>query len=123
MNAYVQAWQRSFDYGSRSRRREYWLFLLVHLAILLLLFYFFGDFSNPDEPSGGVIATGYSLAGIFPSLALTIRRFHDQGRSGWWVLIGLLPVLGGLILLIFMLIDSKPEDNQWGPSPKKAALS
>lgn len=60
------------------------------------------------------------LATIVPSLAVTIRRLHDTGKSGWWVLLGLIPFVG-LVLLVFLALDGEPGDNQYGPSPKAAA--
>jgi uncharacterized membrane protein YhaH (DUF805 family) len=58
---------------------------------------------------------------FIPGLAVTVRRLHDTGRSGWWVLVGLIPVIGFIILLVFMVLDSQPASNQWGPNPKEAA--
>lgn len=65
------------------------------------------------------VLTGlYSLAVLLPTLAVSVRRLHDTGRSGWWLLIGLIPLIGGIILLVFSCMDSDPNENQYGPNPK-----
>ncbi|CAN5768070.1 hypothetical protein BH23ACT10_BH23ACT10_15590 [soil metagenome] len=67
----------------------------------------------------GLLGSLYSLAVLIPSLAVGVRRLHDTGRSGWWLLIGLLPVIGWIVLLLFMVQDSETGTNQYGPSPKE----
>ena len=59
----------------------------------------------------------YSLATIIPSLAVAIRRLHDVGQSGWFALISLVPLVGGIILLVFLAKESQPQTNKWGPVP------
>ncbi|MNZ89121.1 Inner membrane protein YhaI [compost metagenome] len=72
-----------------------------------------------DYIIGATILAGlYSLAILLPSLALVVRRLHDTGRSGWWVLIGFIPLIGFIVLLVFMCTDSDPDTNQYGPNPK-----
>lgn len=63
----------------------------------------------------------YSLATIIPSLAVCIRRLHDTGKSGWSLLFVLIPFIGSIILLIFLITDSQPGENKWGPNPKELA--
>lgn len=70
------------------------------------------------EAGLGVLSGIYTLAVLIPSLAVTVRRLHDIGRSGWWLLIAFIPLIGALILLIFTVLDSKPGSNQYGPDPK-----
>ncbi|MDP3125664.1 MAG: DUF805 domain-containing protein, partial [Thiobacillus sp.] len=69
----------------------------------------------------GLLSGLYSLAILIPSLAVTVRRLHDTGRTGWWLLIGLIPLIGAIVLLVFMLLDSQPGDNEYGASPKGVA--
>jgi uncharacterized membrane protein YhaH (DUF805 family) len=57
---------------------------------------------------------------LIPSLAVAVRRLHDTGRSGWWLLIGLIPVIGAIVLLVFLVMDSQPGDNEYGPPSKEA---
>ncbi|MEF2278572.1 DUF805 domain-containing protein [Deinococcus sp. YIM 134068] len=65
-----------------------------------------------------VLTVVYGLAVLLPSLAVGVRRLHDTGRPGWWLLIGLVPFVGGIVLLIFYVLDSQPGSNTWGPNPK-----
>lgn len=102
------------DFSGRARRSEYWYFTLAYILAIMVA-------SIPE----GILGTGTSIlgglvmvAGILPSLAACVRRLHDTGRSGWFYLVGLIPFVGGLILLIFTIQDSQPVGNQWGPSPK-----
>lgn len=118
MGSYIQFWQRGLDFSGRSRRRDYWLALLIHIVILMVLTYIGGDVDNEGNVSPGFLGGIYMLASLVPGIAIGVRRFHDTGRSGWWVLINFVPFIGGLIFLIFMLIDSQPGENQYGPYPK-----
>ncbi len=67
----------------------------------------------------GVLSPLYSLALLIPSIAVAIRRLHDVGKSGWWLLLGFVPLVG-LVLLYFMVQDSQPGGNEYGPNPKVA---
>jgi uncharacterized membrane protein YhaH (DUF805 family) len=58
------------------------------------------------------------VAVLIPGIAVSVRRLHDTGKSGWWLLIGLVPLLGGIVLLVFMVLDSQPGQNQYGPHPR-----
>ena len=62
----------------------------------------------------------YGLAVLIPGLAVAVRRLHDTGRSGWWLLIGLVPLIGAIVLIVFMATDGEPGDNAYGPNPKFA---
>ena len=66
----------------------------------------------------GLLTTLYSLAILIPSIAVGVRRLHDTGRSGWWLLIGLIPVLGSIVLIVFFVLDSEPGENAYGANPK-----
>jgi uncharacterized membrane protein YhaH (DUF805 family) len=111
------------DFSTRSRRTEFWMFFLFNIIISIVLSIISGVVASID-PTGilALIASGamllVSLALLIPGLAVTVRRLHDTGRSGWWILIGLLPVIGFIVLLVFMVLDSEPGENKWGPNPK-----
>jgi uncharacterized membrane protein YhaH (DUF805 family)/cold shock CspA family protein len=114
------------NFHGRARRKEYWGFVLF-LIISFIVVIGVGVFADISRgfPNGGedfpIFSVG--LAGIFwlatfiPQLALTVRRQHDIGLSGWFYLLVLIPYIGGLIIFIFTLIPSQPHDNQWGPVP------
>ena len=108
------------NFEGRARRKEYWMFVLVNILIIILLSILvnilgltFGD--------SGIISTLYSLAVLIPTLAVGVRRLHDVGKSGWWLFIALIPVLGGLYLLYLYVTDGTAGDNLYGPNPKGVA--
>ena len=110
------------NFSGRATRREYWMFQLASLLFLLSI-YILGIFLIfLIDPSMSIIMMGlsllYSLALIIPGLGLYVRRLHDTGRSGWMILLGLIPFIGGWILLIFSLLDSQRGTNAYGPSLK-----
>jgi uncharacterized membrane protein YhaH (DUF805 family) len=115
MNWYLMALKKYVDFSGRSRRKEYWMFFLFNIIIAVVLGIIEGILGI-----AGVISGLYCLAILLPGIAVTIRRLHDTDRSGWWILVGLVPIIGGLVLLFFMIQDGKPGENQYGPNPKGA---
>ena len=119
MNWYLGVLRQYAVFKGRARRKEYWFFILFNLiASLVLTLVDFMTGSLDPELGMGLLSGLYSLAILIPSLAVTVRRLHDTDHTGWWLLIGLIPLLGAIVLLIFMLQDSKPGDNQYGANPK-----
>lgn len=119
MNWYLSALRKYFVFQGRARRKEYWFFWLfntIFLAILSVLDNSTGTF-NPDS-GYGLLSGIYSLVVFIPSLAVSVRRLHDTSRSGWWLLISLIPLIGFIVLLIFMLQNSTLGQNQYGANPK-----
>ena len=122
MNWYLNVLKQYAVFKGRARRKEYWFFILFNLIASVVLTAI--DFMTGllDAELGiGLLSGLYSLAVLVPSLAVTVRRLHDTDRSGWWLLIGLVPLLGAIVLLVFMLLDGTPGDNQHGANPKGAA--
>jgi uncharacterized membrane protein YhaH (DUF805 family) len=126
MQWYLGVLQKYADFTGRARRKEYWMFLLIHIIIIVVLATLAGIGSaaggrNGPNPLGGLFGAIYGLyvlALLIPSLAVLVRRLHDTGRSGWWWLISFVPFVGGIILLIFTVEDGQRGDNQYGPNPK-----
>ena len=118
MDWYLQAWKKFAVFGGRARRREYWFFTLFNMIIALVLGLIDGFLGFTTEFGIGILGGLFSLAIIIPGLAVAIRRLHDTNRSGWWLLIALVPFIGFIILLVFYLTDSDPGDNRYGPNPK-----
>ena len=134
MNDYLNVIRNNYaNFTGRARRREYWMFQLANAVVLLVLAalmavgglnLFTGmDPSNPPaiSPLGWLFFTAYmiyNLAVFVPSLAVTVRRLHDAGYSGWMYLIVFIPLIGGITLLVFTIMESKPESNKWGANPK-----
>lgn len=106
--------KNTFNYQGRARRKEYWYYILIASIIILIGFTLDGILDTPDTLSG---LAGFIL--FFPSLAVTIRRLHDIGKSGWWYLISAIPLIGSLILLFWNCQETSPETNQWGAPAKK----
>jgi len=124
MNWYLDVLRKYAVFSGRARRKEYWYFtlfnVLIHIGLSILDSA--AGFSSA-EYSMGVLGGIYALAVLIPSLAVSVRRLHDTGRSGWWLLIGLIPVIGFIVLLVFMVTDSNPGQNLYGPSPKEGEPS
>lgn len=106
-------------FAGRARRSEFWYFYLFTIIVSIIASVLQRAVSNS---SSGVITGIVGLALILPSLAVGVRRLHDTGRSGWWILIGLIPVIGTIVLIVFYVQDSH-SDNQYGPSPKGAGAA
>jgi len=115
MEWYLQVLKKYAVFSGRAHRTEYWMFVLINLIISFVLYLVEAFAGGP-----GVLGGLYSLAVLIPSLAVAARRLHDTNRSGWWLLIGLIPVIGAIVLLVFMVQDSQPGENQYGPNPKAA---
>ena len=114
MNYYIECWKKYVEFSGRARRKEYWMFILFNLIASFVA-------GVIDGVLGTVmIGSLYSLAALLPGLAVCARRLHDTDRSGWWILIGLIPILGWIVLLVFMCMDSTPGENRFGANPKGA---
>ncbi|NCC50920.1 MAG: DUF805 domain-containing protein [Spartobacteria bacterium] len=113
MSWYIEVLKKYAVFTGRARRTEYWMFVLFNIIIAGILGFVEGLAGGP-----GILVNVYSLAVLIPSLAVGVRRLHDTGRSGWWLLIGLVPLVGAIVLLIFMVQDSSPDANPYGPNPK-----
>jgi uncharacterized membrane protein YhaH (DUF805 family) len=112
--------QQYVGFSGRARRSEYWWFFLFNVLVSIvasILDSVLGTMS--DDTNVGLIGSIAGLALLLPSIAVGIRRLHDTSRSGWWILIGLVPIVGWIVLLVFYVQDSH-GDNQHGPSPKAA---
>jgi uncharacterized membrane protein YhaH (DUF805 family) len=119
VNWYIAVLKKYADFSGRASRTEFWMFTLVNLVIELVLTFIDYHTGMLNLTTGlGLLSGIYALAVLLPSVAVTVRRLHDTSRSGWWILISLIPIIGGLVLLVFLVLDSKPETNAWGPSPK-----
>ena len=117
--------KRYADFSGRSRRTEYWMFQLGQMVLFIGYFMLIAVFGAIAGNSGGEALVGVMIIPFFllilalfiPNLAVAVRRLHDQDKSGWWLLIQFVP-FGGIILLVFMLIEGTPGPNEYGPDPK-----
>lgn len=115
MNWYLEVLKKYAVFEGRARRKEYWMFFLFNFIIVFALGIIEELIGGP-----GLISTLYLLAVLIPSIAVGVRRLHDIGRSGWWLLIGVIPLIGGIVLLVFFVKDSSAGPNQYGANPKGA---
>jgi len=119
MEWYIMVWKRFAEFSGRSRRKEYWMFTLINMVICLVLYI---PGLALRESGIGPIFLGlyfiYCLAVPIPGLAVSVRRLHDTGKSGWFLLLALIPIVGPIIVLVFVCMDSDAAANQYGPNPK-----
>lgn len=131
MKWYIKVLKDYSNFRTRARRSEYWFFVLFNLifAIAAMLvdnllgttYKFPSEFGEAGLPYGWVY-TLYALVLFIPGLAVAVRRLHDVGKSGWFLLIGLIPLIGFIWLLVLFLTEGKPGENKWGPNPKEIPL-
>lgn len=131
-------------FEGRATRSEYWWYTLFCIIVAMVCLFFglvlgtlFGGAAVLQDADraldmgvaglgigfliGYVILLIFGLATLIPSIAVSVRRLHDSGHSGWWYLICFVPYVGSLVLLIFMLLEGQPGDNKYGPAPDSPA--
>ena len=120
MNWYLAVLKNYAGFSGRARRKEYWMFVLFNLLFIIaaMIIDNVAGLTFGDLPYG-LFYILYALAVFIPSLAVSIRRLHDIGKSGWMVLISFIPIVGAIWLLVLMVTDSDPGENQYGPNPKE----
>ena len=113
MENFIDAFRSFANFSGRARRTQYWMFTLFVVMFSIAI--------GIVEAFIGTTFIGalFVLAILVPSISLAARRLHDTGRSGWWQLIALIPLIGSIVLIVFLVQDSK-EDNEYGPNPKAA---
>ena len=116
--------KRYADFSGRSRRKEYWMFVLFQMLLLVPLV-LIAMALDGDASGGGFFLIAvlglYFLVFLIPGLAVQVRRFHDQDKSGWFILLGFIPYVGGIILFVFMCLEGTRGPNQYGSDPKDPA--
>lgn len=122
MNWYLEVLQKYAVFSGRARRKEYWFFVLFNTLIsmgLVAVELVAGIADKMLSVGVSLLLVLYALAVLLPSLAVSVRRLHDTGRSGWWYLLSLIPLIGQIILIVFLATDSTAGANQYGPNPKE----
>jgi uncharacterized membrane protein YhaH (DUF805 family) len=114
--------QRYADFTGRSRRMEYWMFFVGYLGAAVVTTIVDGILGMGGLVLGvyGPLTTLLLLGAFIPSIACGVRRLHDQDKSGWFMLMGLIPLVN-FVLLVFMFLEGTKGDNQYGPDPKAGA--
>lgn len=130
MHWYLRVLKNYVTFFGRARRKEFWIFVLINAIISIVLSvidHLIGTAPSPIHPhstgfsytySGGLLSGLYGLAVLLPSLAVQFRRLHDTDRRGWWILIALIPVIGGIILLVFNVLPGHAGMNRFGADPR-----
>ena len=115
MNWYLDALKNYANFEGRARRKAYWMFILFWLIAA-------GITGILDSVLGtnGILFTLYVLGTLVPLIALSVRRLHDIGKSGWWYFIQFVPLIGSIWFIILLVTDSQPGSNPYGPNPKEA---
>jgi uncharacterized membrane protein YhaH (DUF805 family) len=113
MGWYISVLKQYAVFEGRARRKEYWMFSLFNFVIVIAI-----GIIESVIGTDGVIYSLYLLLILIPSIAVTIRRLHDTGRSGWWLLVAFIPLVGSITLLVFLVLDSETENNHYGANPK-----
>jgi len=113
VNHFIEAFKKFAQFSGRATREQFWMYILFYIILSIVL-------SVIDAVLGTlVLALIFSLVMLIPSISIATRRLHDTGRTGWWQLIGFIPLIGLIVLIVFYVQDSK-EDNNYGPNPKQA---
>jgi len=119
MNWFIDVVKNKYAvFTGRARRKEYWMFVLFYFLIAIAL-----GIVDKFIGFGGILGGVFALAMLLPGLGVSIRRLHDTGRTGWWLLIALIPLIGTIILIVLMCLDSQPGQNEYGPNPKESAAA
>ena len=120
MDMMIAPLKKYADFQGRARRAEYWMFvvfqILVYIAVLIV-----GTIMSGGDPEGGIATALMALVTLgllVPSISVTVRRLHDTNRTGWWIFISLVPLIGGIWLLVLTVLDGTPATNRFGPDPK-----
>jgi uncharacterized membrane protein YhaH (DUF805 family) len=124
MNWYIEVLKKYAVFSGRARRKEYWFFALFNVIIIFVLTVIDMSAGLYDVVADiGLLSGLYSLAVLLPSIAVTVRRLHDIDRTGWWLLIVFIPVIGVIVLLVFAVLESTPGSNRYGPNPHELPAS
>jgi uncharacterized membrane protein YhaH (DUF805 family) len=113
MNWYLAVLKNYAGFSGRARRTEYWMFVLINFLISIAI-----SVVERILGIGAVLGILYSLAVLIPGLAVGFRRLHDTNRSGWWVLLALIPIIGWIALIVFAAQEGTRGQNAYGPDPK-----
>ena len=125
MKWYLKVMQENYaNFDGRARRKEYWMFILIYMIVIIIAMVLDGALGLGFDMGYGVTAPyGWiysivALVHLIPAWGVLVRRLHDVGKSGWFMLISLVPIIGGIWLLVLLCTDGDSSENAYGPSPK-----
>ncbi len=116
MNYYIRAFQNYVNFSGRDSRKQYWMFVLFNIIVSFVISFVAGLVLGD---AGTYVGYVYDLAILLPSIAIAIRRMHDIGKSGFWILICLIPLIGVIWYLVLMCKAGDEGENQYGPVPEE----
>ena len=123
MKWYLKVFKQYVDFSGRARRTEYWMFVLFNIIFAIAAMILDNVLGTAMQGIGyGPIYGLYVLALLIPGLAVSVRRLHDVGKSGWMFLIVLIPLVGAIWLLVLFCKDGQQGNNKWGQNPKEEAV-
>jgi len=131
MSYYLTVLKKYAVFTGRARRAEIWYFILFNFIVSMVLQILFGSVGATEKAIEAWVKVSplafvpllYSLATIIPAIAVGIRRLHDTGRSGWWLLISFVPLVGAIVLIVFYAQEGESGDNAYGTNPKAAPMA
>jgi len=112
MEFFTRAYKNYANFSGRDSRQQYWMFYLFYI-----IFAFIIGFADGLLGTGGILGVIYALGSLIPSIAIAARRLHDIGKSGWWQLIVFIPLIGVIVLLVFLVTKGQFGDNEYGANP------
>lgn len=119
MNWYLTVLKNYAVFSGRARRKEYWMFVLFNVIFTIAAMILDNVLGLAIKDVGyGPFYIVYVLATLIPGLAVSVRRLHDIGKSGWYLLMGLIPCVGGIILIVFAATPGDVGENEYGEDPK-----
>lgn len=119
MQYYLDFWRKYVDFKGRTSRKAFWMTVLFHVVVYAVLYAIdYGIMMAANDFPYMALSSLYGLAAFIPGLAMIVRRFHDQDRSGWFILLGLIPFFGALVLFIFYLLPGTAGKNRFGEPEK-----
>jgi uncharacterized membrane protein YhaH (DUF805 family) len=122
MKWYFQSFKKYFDFKGRARRKEYWYFIIFSIIIGVVVRYIDIYINTAGSDADGALTAFYITAVLIPGWAVSVRRLHDTGSSGWWLLFLFILFIGPPILLVMMALDSEQGRNKYGPNPKEKEI-
>jgi uncharacterized membrane protein YhaH (DUF805 family) len=123
MKWFIKALWQYADFSGRARRKEYWMFALFNwiFSVVLMILAVTDTKDRMLSAISSLASLHYTVVMLLPGMALSVRRLHDLGKSGWWMFITLIPIIGGIWLFVLMVTEGQSGDNRYGPNPKTAA--
>ncbi len=121
MHWFMEVLRKYAVFSGRARRKEYWYFALGYLVLYVacaLIDWVLGPIWSLIGEDIGLFGLLLAIGLFLPSLAVTVRRLHDTDRSGWWILIFFIPIVGVIVAVVFLALKGTEGDNRFGPDPK-----